>query len=147
MAEIYVTKHLSGGLYPANQQAADYMKGIKANETLRAMISKPRNYEFHKKFFALLQLVYDNTGCEKYDNFEAFRAEVTMRAGKFTEHVHLSGAISFVPKSISFASMDQVEFEGLYSKAVNVILKHFLPKTNPEKLEQEVLNFASRWAA
>ena len=47
----------------------------------------------------------------------------------------------FVRDSINFASMDQAAFEDFYSRSIDVILLRFMPGTNRESLETEILNF------
>lgn len=47
----------------------------------------------------------------------------------------------FIPESISFRSMDQDAFADFYSKAVNVIIKHFLIGMTPEQIEHVILDF------
>ena len=64
-----------------------------------------------------------------------------MRAGYFETHINLKGERMFFPKSIAFSKMDEVEFSELYSKSIDVVLRLFLPETNREQIEQEILNF------
>jgi hypothetical protein len=96
-------------------------------------VKKPRNYEFHKKYFDLLNLVFENQ--EQYDNFKAFRSAVTMQAGWYNTHTSLNGVLMFSPKSISFANMDDLEFEKLYNKTINIVLKYFIDCEREELLE------------
>lgn len=141
--KILLTKRLGGLLAPGDQQAEEALKKIGQGELMQCEIKRPRNLSFHRKYFALLTLVFQNQ--EKYEDFEAFRAEVTMRAGWWEEHKHLSGKISFFPKSISFAKMDENDFSKLYDKTIDVLLEHFLPGTPRETLITEVQNFMGNW--
>jgi len=97
---------------------------------------KERNYNFHKKYFALLNCAFENQ--DRYNTFEPFRAEVIMRAGYFNTHIHLSGKKSFSPKSIAFKKMDNIEFEELYSNSIDVILEHFLIGMNEDELNNAI---------
>jgi hypothetical protein len=87
----------------------------------------------------LLSLIFENQ--ERYQSFERFRKEVVMRAGFFEEHVHLTGKISYVAKSLSYEKMDETEFADLFDKCCVVILQHFLPDSDREALEEAVYDY------
>jgi len=82
-------------------------------------IKQPRNIRFHRKFFALLSVARDMADTEY--NAEQFRAYVTAGAGYCEFITDKEGGVVAVPKSISFASMDDDEFERLYSDVLTFI--------------------------
>ena len=57
--EIYC-KVTEAGLVPMYGSDLDEKKRLKKGEEVLCVIRKPRNYKFHKKFFALLRLTLDN---------------------------------------------------------------------------------------
>ena len=138
MSEMYLIKASTGGYYPADTESRDKSDKLKIGETYKVKYSKPRNYAFHKKYFALLGLAFDNQ--EKYDCSEAFRDAVTMQAGHYATYTSFSGKIGYMPKSISFAKMDEIEFGALYEKTINVILKYVMVGSTVEEIER-VLQF------
>jgi len=103
---------------------------------------KSRNLLFHRKFFALLKVVFDNQ--EKYENQEDLLVEIKLKTGHYKEHVTTKGQIIYVPRSIAFENMDQISFELFYDKAIDVVLKHFISGTREEidRKVLEVLNFS-----
>ena len=136
-------KSLDQSLIPDDDHARAYLRRLKPGEPVLVSVRKPRNIRFHRKFWALLNLAFSNQ--DRYDDFEAFRKEVIMRAGFWEEHHHVTGAVSYTAKSISFASMDELEFHDLYQKSIDAIIKYFMPETDPESLAQaveEVIGFA-----
>ena len=116
--EIYLIKDKNNLLKPVYESDQDSLRKIPANEEVKADIVRPRNYQFHKKFFALLNLAFNNQ--ERYDNFEAMRAVFIMKAG-FYEEVRTDKGLLYFPKSISFANMDEIEFTQLYSKMLDIV--------------------------
>ena len=48
------------GLVPMYDSDYEEKKRLKVGDTVLCDIKKPRNYEFHKKFFALVRLTYEN---------------------------------------------------------------------------------------
>ena len=139
MSEMYLIKASTGGYYPADTESRDKSDKLKIGETYKVKYSKPRNYAFHKKYFALLNLAFENQ--ERYDCFEAFRDAVTMQAGHFDSHTSLAGTLVYKPKSISFSKMGcEIEFGKLYNRTINVILQYVMVGSTVEEIER-VLQF------
>jgi hypothetical protein len=99
------------------------MKRIKVGDFLECEIKKPRNYRFHKKFFALIQMIFQNQ--ERYNNIDDLREDLTIEAGYFVKRENIKGELIKRAKSISFANMDEHEFSELYSAVLDEIVKHF----------------------
>jgi len=132
---IFVENKLSG-LIPLYPSDLEEKKKLKLNKEYKAVITNPRNIEFHKKYFALLNLGYQNSQLDV--SFEFYRAYVIMKAGYAKTAITPNGTI-FLPESISFASMEQQVFEELYSRSVNVIIKDI--GATSEDIEKELRNF------
>lgn len=132
---IYLTKTLTG-LKPSYPSDHEKLGKLKLNEEYLCEVKQPRNLKFHRKFFALLQLVFNNQ--EKIDNFEDFRAIIIMKAG-FYRQIETEKGIIWLPKSISFAKMSAENFENLYSKTLDICGKYI--NLESETLRQEVENF------
>lgn len=101
-------------------------------ELIEASMVFPRNYRYHKKFMALLRLGFEHwepgrkhkqyKGMPVAKNFDHFRKEVTILAGFYEQTFDLEGNMKLEAKSISFASMEDDEFEAVYSAVLNVLL-------------------------
>jgi hypothetical protein len=135
MAVQIVVKVVPGGLRAANVAEASKLDELVGREVM-ATLKADRNLGFHKKFFALLKYSRDMADTEM--NAEQWRAIVTCGAGHCT-WVHHEGKSIAIPKSISFASMDEVEFEQLYSDALDYICKNYV-HDSPEELDA-ILSF------
>lgn len=144
MKEIVLTKVAGGVLAPTDPQAAEYIAKLKTGAAVRATVKQQRNPRFHRKFFALLNLAFDtwepaeNTykGQAVGKNFDQFRNDIVCLAGFYEMATNLRGEVRVTAKSISFASMDQAEFDDLYNAVVNVVLKHVLTTYSREKLDE-----------
>ena len=131
MSEVILTKTLNG-LIPADEPTSVWYQKLKIGESVHGKFAKYRNVGFHRKYFALLNIAFDNWNPSEINskygvpekNFDRFRADVTILAGYYHTTVRLDGSVRVEPKSISFASMSQEEFEGLYSSTINVLLKY-----------------------
>lgn len=110
----------------------DKEKSVKIGqgEWVECTYSKKRNYEFHKKFFALLNIGFENQDKEK--NFALYRAKVMIVIGCCDVIFLENGQANFIPWSISFDAIpDDNEFEVIYNKAVEHIASK-LSLTNEE---------------
>jgi len=121
---------------PDNEETVLAMQKVKTGEVISVTYVKPRNYQFHKKFMALVQIVYDNQ--DKYSSIEDVLTEIKLQVGHYEEHVSLGGKIIYKPKSISFAKMDEIEFNDFYSKALDAVLKYFLTDSEECEVNQMV---------
>lgn len=135
--KIFVIKTLSG-LLPATSTDQDKLNDakLKLNEMYEVEIRKPRNIQFHKKLFSLLNLCFDNQ--EYFDNLDELRAYLTMKAG-FNKKITTPNGEFYLPKSISFASMDEIEFESYYNAIVQQVI-YLLDCTN-EDLVSALMNY------
>jgi hypothetical protein len=69
---------------------------------------------------------------------EDLRAVLIMKAGYY-KTIETNKGVTYLPKSISFASMDEVEFEEVYNNVHRVVCE-FIGVTS-EEVEQELINF------
>jgi len=137
MTEVLATKGL-GGIYPANDEAKDVFAKWPKDQTLLVDVKIPRNAQFHRKFFALLNLTLDNQNT--YTSLEELRTAVTLDAGFYDVVTLINGAVHLKPKSIKFAAMNEEEFSQLYSAVIDSCLK-LLPGTTSEEIEREIAAF------
>lgn len=106
---------------------------LEPGEMAQAEMTIPRNYLFHKKLFALLNVGYEafepNRKHKSYKgktiekNFDQFREDVTILAGFYEQTFDLKGRMKIRAKSISFAKMDDAQFSELYEAVLTVILR------------------------
>lgn len=135
--KIALVKTLNNTFKPANDWDYDAAKKIKAGKEVECEVKQPRNYKFHKKFFVLVNLLFQNQ--ERYSNMEHLRKDLTIAAGYYEVRYNLEGVEIYEPKSISFANMDDLEFNDFYSAVVDTICKHF--HFNKEYLIEEVSQY------
>jgi hypothetical protein len=116
-----------GGLMALNAVQAENLEGL-CGKQVKAVISQPRNPAFHNKFFALLGVARDMADTEY--NANQFRAYVTVGAGYCEFITDDEGGVVALPKSISFGSMDETEFERLYQDVLTFICKTWVLDEN-----------------
>lgn len=134
------------GLVPNYDSDYEEKKKLKIGEVYRCEIRLARNYNFHRKYFALINCAwqYQNEKTRQHfgENVEAFRKTVEVTAGHF-EMVYSVIRKEWVeaPKSISFEKMDENEFNELYEKVKDVLFIVFLKNISEEEFMKNLINF------
>jgi Protein of unknown function (DUF1367) len=144
--EIVVAKHASGILVPVDSDAVEYLASRKIGEGFKVKITSFRNYLFHKKFFCLLNFAFDAwepreitfKGMIASKEREKFREDITILAGYWYAVVDIHGNVKAKAKSISFANMEQEEFERLYSAVIDVVLRKVLSNYTRDDLKNTI---------
>lgn len=133
------------GLVPMYDSDLEEKKKLREGDTVMCSIRKPRNYEFHKKFFALVRLTFDNLPerlvCmlnvrNEQDMLTCFKLDL----GLFTTTWHGRREVVKL-ESISFASMDETEFQKFYDRCIDLVLSTYLRGTDRQSLIEEVERF------
>jgi len=125
---------------PLSQNDADNMRRVKEGQIIYVDYKKPRNPLFHNKFMSMVRVVYSNQ--EKYQTFESvlnvFKVELD-----HCDTIFMEDLVVKIPKSISFAAMDEIEFDAFYNRAVEFALTEFLPSVTRAELDEYVSQIAS----
>lgn len=121
--KLTIVKDFNNTFKVAYDSDYDKMKKIKVGDFLECEIRKPRNYQFHKKFFALLNMIYQNQ--DLYNNIDHLRNDLTIEAGYYTLRDNLKGEQVYEANSISFSKMNEETFGEYYNKCLDVIVKYF----------------------
>jgi len=135
--KITLVKQLNGQFKVAFDSDYEKAKKIKIGEPYEYEYHVPRNYKFHKKFFALLELVFNNQ--DAYSNKEDLREDLTIEAGYYRLTENIKGQTVKRAKSISFAQMDETEFSDLYNSVVNVVINWL--KISREEIAENIEQF------
>lgn len=136
--KILVVKTLNGSLKPAYDTDLEVFKKMPKGEPFEIEYKKKRNPLFHRKYFSLMNLAYNNQ--DTYEHLDDVRRYITVMSGFVDEFVNKdTGEVFLSPKSISFDSMDELEFSGLYEKSKNVISK-WIGVSN-EEIEIEIMQY------
>ena len=134
--ELYLIKMANGNYAPAYESDREASERIKPGNVVKGSITTPRNLQFHKKYFAMMNLMYSNQ--ERFESFEDFRGYYQMRAG-FYKTVLTPKSKLYWPVSISFAKMDDLEFEEVYNKVLDKLLEDI--PMNRQDIEKELIEF------
>lgn len=134
------------GLVPLHDSDLDLKKRLRVGSVVRCKVSNPRNYEHHKKFFALVRLTFDNLPLplvekwnirNEYDMLRRFKRDL----GYFTNTINEYEEHEIEYLSISFAAMEQHEFEQFYNQCIDLVLFKYIKGIDKQDLITEIENF------
>jgi hypothetical protein len=118
--ELHVYIDESGEVRPADEETHKRIKRLKKGNYYSLKYKVIRNYKFHKKFFSLLNLAYQNQ--ELFDNFEWFREYTLLGAGHFESAITPDGKTMYKTKSISFDKCSEDEFNEVYQNTLTFLM-------------------------
>lgn len=133
------------GLKPCYDEDFDAKKMLKIGEVYTAEIRLARNYELHKKAFALVNAAWAYLPEKTQNGFrsvEGFRDYLTVAAGYYKVYYNRR-LRTFVeaPISWNFSVMDNAEFSTFYERLKDVVFGVLQPFVSLEDFEQTLSNF------
>lgn len=125
-------------LVPADPVTEELLSSVKnGDHVTTSSPRKRRNPSFHKYMMALLQLTLENARGD-FADLDDLMFYLKVKSGMFKE-IDTRFGVRLVPKSISFASMDQLKFRRVADLWRFIITtdENLLPGTDPDSLLEE----------
>lgn len=121
----FIVVNTPRGLVPFGDDDFEEKKKLKLGEAYTVEVKVARNVDFHRKYFAMISYAWEFLTEDEVVRFKTkdiFRKNLEIAAGHCETMYHpvLQDYVE-MPKSISFASMDNAEFSDLYSRVKDVI--------------------------
>ena len=115
--ELFV-KRQGDYLVPTDEDSLNRIRKLKENTVRRVSEKEERNYNFLKKFMALVKLGNENSRLDM--PFDAYRKYVTCKAGFCKIYTTPKGHY-VEPDSIAFDKMDEETFRDVYKRVRDVV--------------------------
>lgn len=110
-------------LVPSSHHDQTEFDKLRMGNQYKVDARKARNPDHHRKGFALINVIFENQ--ERYTTLEDMLVELKLKTGWYTEHIRSDGELIYVPKSISFADMDQTQFEEFYDRVTRIAIEEY----------------------
>src|SRR3990167_7591673 len=134
MTRAIFVKHLQS-LRPTDEASEELLRHIGQGELVSVEIKRPRHLGWHRRYFAMLQIVFANQSY--YKSLDDLLDVCKLAVGHYRTVRTKQGDVR-IPKSISFASMDQTEFEAFYDRACDWVSQEVIPGLQRHDLDEEV---------
>lgn len=134
------------GLVPCTDEDYEKKRRLKPGRVYKTKVTLARNYEFHKKYFALINCAWEyqdeRTAAFFRHSPEAFRKSVEIAAGH-CEPVYNIARREWTEqaRSVAFDQMDEAEFQDLYERVKDVLFSTFLRRVTPQEFMRNLSNF------
>jgi hypothetical protein len=92
---------------------------LEPGEMSTVITHKMRSGPFHRRHMAIEQQVFDAQ--ERFEDFEQFRYWLKVGSGWVVWAAGPAGGVVPIPKSISYAAADEVEFREFHEKAISFL--------------------------
>jgi len=139
MTAVLMRKRLAT-LEPVDDDGRRLLAKMAPGRVVSVEIRRPRNVLFHRKFFAMLNLILQNQ--EYYKSIDDLLDVCKLRVGH-VKVVQTKRGEERIPKSISFAEMDETAFTEFYERVVDWVTAEVIPGLNKADLERELMEFAA----
>jgi len=133
-AFFYKTLH---GLSAADERSTLCLKGLKVGQLVQVEVTRPRNVQHHRLYWAMCQRIADNvpgiTSAEEVSDI------LKINTGHCTT---IKGATQTykLPKSIAFSSMSQDDFNTFFDRCCQVIATEWLRHLTGNQVRAELLD-------
>jgi hypothetical protein len=107
-----------GAYRPTTEADADALQGIPVGGYVKADPKQPRHPEHHKLAFVLLHTMFDNQ--DGFDSFDRWYDWCKVKAGLVDLVEMTDTGPVYKLQSLSFASMDQLQFRKAYDAILGV---------------------------
>lgn len=133
-----------GVLRPTDEAGEESLRKVKTGALVEIEIKQPRNLQHHRKFFAMLNIVFQNQ--EHYKTSEMLLIACKFGVGH-VDVIRTKRGEYQIPKSISFHAMSQDDFSKFYDAAVDWVISDVIPGLKRAALDAEVEESLRRFAA
>lgn len=109
---------------------------IKEGQVVSADIKMRRSYKHLQKYMVLMNEVFENQSI--YGSCKKMRKALEIEAGHFDTLRLIDGSEIKIPASVAFDKLDQIGFNQVYERVVQIICTTLIPSLDDKELEQRI---------
>lgn len=133
--KLYLVMSPGRRLVPASDEDRAKLRAFRPGDMLPVRVTKPRNGDHTRKFFALLRFVAEHH--PRMRSTESLLIELKMLTGHYDHYIRQdTGEVVYMPKSISFDEMDEGDFIVWSAQARELIFSRFIPELTSTKRDR-----------
>lgn len=114
---------------------------MEPGEIVTVQTHKARSGPFHRRHMKIEATVFESQ--ERFENFEQFRNWLKVGAGHVTWAAGPKGGVVPIPKSISYAQMEEVEFREFHDAVIDFLHTPHAAKYLWPHLKENAVDMAS----
>lgn len=125
----FIVKRFDGSYIPFDDMSQVALNKIDSDECIEVKISNIRLLWYHRRFFLALKFIHENLSEEYlkiYPTQESLRKVLLILSGHIDIIEMPDGSIQKQARSINFETVNQDDFEQIYSTFIDVALEYFI---------------------
>jgi hypothetical protein len=128
-------------LVPVDEDGLELFARLKDGRDVMVDVTASRNTRHHRLFFTMLRFIQLHSPNMCRVPIQKMRGILLIATGHCDTIVDTeTGKVGYMPRSMSFASMDQTEFNQFFDAACAVIAHRWMPpKTTPQAVRNELI--------
>jgi len=126
------------GMVPGSAEASEVFRHLPRDTQILVQFQVPRNPSHHRKWRALVDALH-NAGCgESKKHLEDY---IKIGCGWYDAHVDEEGNPVYIPRSTSFADMDQTRFNTFFKNVERFVSDRLLPDVEDHEARKSIMEF------
>lgn len=126
------------GFVPVNDEAREFHAKAKLGQEVELVGKMPRNIRFHRKYFAILNLISENSNPHISRAAALQYAKTAAGVGQL-EPTGKGDEMRFIVGSISFAKMDQQAFDDFVKASIPPLVGRFMAGSSADDVIREAM--------
>lgn len=114
-------RRVGNTLIPDGEESVSALAGLQFGKSFMAEVKQPRNPAFHRLYFSICKRIGDGTGHDAEQISTVFK----LATGHYDSIRSKSYGELKIPKSISFARMDNTTFREFFDKCIVVAFEQW----------------------
>ena len=110
----------ASGFAPVDEAGINAHAAMGFGDLCKGEYKITRNYRNLQRYFAFINATFDMQ--EHFDNKAHWRTWLQMRAGHYDSVVTPNGKALYIPRSIDFDKLDEIEFRQVFSECIDAAL-------------------------
>lgn len=121
---------------PDDDRARDILKGAPLGQPIEVEVRRPRNLQFHRLYWKLCSIIAESV--PGFHTAENVSDVLKIATGHYTT-VHGKHDVYRLPKSISFAAMDNAQFSEFFERCCQIICGTWVQHMKADALRDDVM--------
>lgn len=121
---------------PDDDRSRDLLRGAQLGSHVEVEVRRPRNLQHHRLFWKLCSVIAESV--PGFQTAENVAETLKLATGHYTT-IKGKRDLYRIPKSISFAAMDQSEFSAFFERVCQVVCSEWIPHLKADALRDDIL--------
>ena len=136
-----VFRKRGNSLIAVDDEGRELLMKLKDDRDVMVKVTKARSPRHHRLYWALVKFIQMHSPLFEGAPLEKIHVSLKLATGLVDTYVdYQTGKIAYVPRSTSWAAMDETEFSTWFDEAVGIVAQRWMPaNTTPKAVRDELI--------